>query len=126
MTTTIDQPRAALPSGDVPLADGRFLRALPDWSLGLPPGQRAWETLDGLRVIASLDRYLGDRHGPLLHVSASYPHRLPGWAELRLLKAAFYGPRRSAMVVLPRDEDYVNHHPFCHHLWDMPEPWTSR
>lgn len=117
--------RASLPEGRVWLADRRVLTPLPDATRGLPPGARAWQTDDGLRVIAGLEPYLDGRYGALLHVSFSRRNRLPEWREVRLVKDAFFGPDISAMVVLPQQRDYTNVHPFCHHIWQMPEPWSS-
>lgn len=52
-----------------------------------------------------------------LHLSASFPNRLPNWDELKLVKDMFIGRDKLAVQVLPRAEEYVNCHPYALHLW---------
>lgn len=74
-----------------------------------------------LMVIVTID--VTQKHGPLLHVSLSHTDHLPDWRTIRLVKDAFFGKDRDAMIALPREEIYVNLHNFCFHLWQMPERW---
>lgn len=107
---------AALPRV-VRLNDGRTLRALQQMSGGL-----AYCTTDGLCVVASFD---ATPHGLLLHVSASYAGRLPSWADLGLLRAAFYPADKDVIQVLPRAGEYVNVHEHCLHLFEAPGDWQG-
>lgn len=96
-----------------------ILRLKPSPLRWLPQMNRAgtpyWERLpDGLRVIESFESHGGD---DWLHVSASYPDRLPTWDDLREVKETFCGPKREAYIVLPPAERYVNHHSCVLHLW---------
>lgn len=51
------------------------------------------------------------------HVSVSRPDRCPTWAEMCEVKEMFFGPDEWVMQFHPAVSDYVNHHPFCLHLW---------
>lgn len=51
------------------------------------------------------------------HLSVSYPGHLPSWAELRDTKRLFLGPESRALSVIPPDDEYVNIHPYCLHLF---------
>lgn len=124
-------PRATLPEGDVTLANGLLLVHDGEASISFLDGAAAalqpmaaaavYRSRVGLLVIASIDQTR--KWGPLLHVTMSYKDRNPSWREIRLIKDAFYGTARDAMMVLPREPDYVNVHRHCFHLWETPESW---
>lgn len=78
----------------------------------------------GLRVIATLDEH--PEYGRLLHTSFSYNNHLPSWEEVRGVREAFFPETVDAMMVLPRPEFYVNHHPYTFHLWQCPQGWGVR
>jgi hypothetical protein len=113
-------PRAAVPTGDLQLGDGRRLRYIQPVPLPWSRDGRVWEGPKRLRIIASLDE---TAHGDLLHVSLSYPDRDPPWADIRAVRAAFFPATVDVMMVLPRPEDYVNIHPHAFHLWQTPVGW---
>ena len=61
------------------------------------------------------------------HVSVSLPNRCPTWLEMCHVKKAFWGDDNCVMQLHPPRSQYVNHHPFCLHLWrpigaDIPVP----
>lgn len=122
-------PMLRLPEGDVRLPDGRRLRFL-DRPHGPDMLESArWTGPKNLTVVASLDDT--GAHGVLLHVSLSYPDRDPTWADMKAVKAAFFGPDVDAMLPLPRDENYVagvpgweDSHVF--HIVQMPRTWGMR
>lgn len=73
-----------------------------------------------LKVIAS-------DGGEWEHVSVSLPSRCPTWGEMSFVKKLFWEPFDCVVQYHPREEDYVNNHPFCLHLWrptgvEMPTP----
>lgn len=70
--------------------------------------------ISGLQVLASEDHIDGKRY---VHLSLSLPDRLPSWYDVRLVKRDFIGPDKEAVQVLPPEEEYVNCHPYCLHLW---------
>ena len=56
-----------------------------------------------------------------LHLSTSFPHRLPTFEELRVAKNLFLGREREAVQKFPRESQYVSHavkaQPYVLHLW---------
>jgi hypothetical protein len=99
--------------------DATIPRVLPPaWSpLASPvPGARAFDSMFGLHVIASVEDR-GRDTGVWLHVSVSRRNKLPSWADLREVKDLFLGPKRCALHLIPPDEHYINVHPFVLHLW---------
>jgi len=52
-----------------------------------------------------------------MHVSMSHPDRLPHWVVVKAVKQLFIGPDRKAINVIPADAEFVNIHPYCHHLF---------
>lgn len=78
--------------------------------------------IDGkaMRVIASTD--LGWDH-----VSVSRTNRPPNWTEMQYVARLFFGAGETAMQLHVPEEDHVNIHPHCLHLWrpqdyDIPRP----
>ena len=68
----------------------------------------------GLRVIVSGAYYEGKKW---IHVSLSRRTRMPTYDDLVMVKRAFLGPDRKAIMVLPEERNHVNIHPYCLHLW---------
>lgn len=52
------------------------------------------------------------------HISVSSPDRYPTWDELVAVKRCF-APNLELAIYLPPDEDYVNVHPNCFHMWEV-------
>lgn len=67
--------------------------------------------LGELRIISS---GAGDKWE---HVSVSCADRCPTWDEMCRVKAVFWGEDETVLQFHPRDAEYINHHPFCLHLW---------
>jgi hypothetical protein len=71
--------------------------------------------INGLKIIAS------DGHDALAqgweHVSVSCSRRTPTWAEMCFVKNQFWGPDECVVQFHPEEKNYVNHHPYCLHLW---------
>lgn len=51
------------------------------------------------------------------HVSVSLPNRCPTWEEMCFAKDLFFTKDEVCVQFHPREEDYVNNHPFCLHIW---------
>lgn len=51
------------------------------------------------------------------HVSVSLRHRSPTWQEMCHIKNLFWDEDEVVLQYHPKKIDYVNHHPFCLHLW---------
>lgn len=79
--------------------------------------------VDGFMVLRSLST---TRNGERwIHVSVSHPDRLPTWKEISKVKDEFIGRDREAYQVLAAENDHVNVHSFCLHLWS-PEDKSRR
>ena len=51
------------------------------------------------------------------HVSVSLPDRCPTWGEMCAVKDIFWQRQECVMQLHPSEDEYVNCHPFCLHLW---------
>lgn len=51
------------------------------------------------------------------HVSVSLKHRCPTWDEMCFVKNLFWSEDETVIQFHPPKSEYVNHHPFCLHLW---------
>jgi hypothetical protein len=59
-----------------------------------------------------------------LHVSVSRKKYPPSWDDLKRVKKEFIGDNHVAVIVFPEASDFVNIHPYCHHLWHCIEAET--
>lgn len=76
--------------------------------------------LGNLRIIAT-------DHGGWDHVSVSLENRCPNWQEMCTVKDVFFLPEEMVVQYHPAEEEYVNVHPYCLHLWrpqhgEIPKP----
>jgi hypothetical protein len=134
----------SIPNGNIELSNGKTLevcepppRLLELSRIANANGSqmsefRVWESrglsdVPYLHVLATHD--VTPRWGPLLHVSVSTSREYlehPPWDDLLAIRAAFFPSDRDAMMVLPREADYINIHPNTWHLWEAPETWGLR
>jgi hypothetical protein len=49
----------------------------------------------------------------LLHMSISHPSRYPNWDEIAAARYRLIPADRDAIMVLPPEDEYINHHEFC-------------
>jgi hypothetical protein len=70
---------------------------------------------NGLAVIASVG--LESDGQRWLHVSLSRKSRLPSYDDITLVKRLFVGKDRKAIMILPAENEHINIHPYCLHLW---------
>lgn len=61
------------------------------------------------------------------HVSVSLGHRSPTWEEMCAIKDMFWDAEDCVVQYHPPKSEYVNHHPYCLHLWrpvgiNFPQP----
>jgi hypothetical protein len=95
------------------LTEEMFPRVLPaGWRRA--PNSNHFFSGDGLLIIASAELIAGERWW---HVSLARPNRLPSWDDIRKVKDVFVGRQNTAVSVLPSEDNYVNHHNFCLHIW---------
>lgn len=127
--------RLSLPKGDLPLVDGRAMRRIIGYDLTKMPTNditrrgilesAGWRHLPtNFLVTAAVEDT--DRWGALLHVAMSYPNRDPSWDEIKVVREAFFPDDMDVSMILPRQADYINVHPHCFHLWQMPTEWGIR
>lgn len=55
------------------------------------------------------------------HISVSFSNRMPTWDEMEEVKRMFFKPEEIAMQLHPAEDEYVNFHRYCLHLW-RPQP----
>jgi hypothetical protein len=51
------------------------------------------------------------------HVSVSTIRRPPNWQEMNWVKDIFWDEEEITMQLHPPKSAYVNHHPYCLHIW---------
>jgi len=51
------------------------------------------------------------------HVSVSCAGRCPTWDEMQTVKTMFWRDDETVVQFHPRNDEYVNLHPYCLHLW---------
>lgn len=51
------------------------------------------------------------------HVSASFKNRTPSWEEMAEIKDMFFRKNETAVQYHPEEDEYVNNHPHCLHIW---------
>lgn len=61
------------------------------------------------------------------HVSASRIDRCPTWEEMEYVKKMFFRKNETVMQLHVPEEDHINCHPYCLHLWrpqfmEIPRP----
>lgn len=51
------------------------------------------------------------------HCSVSMPHRCPSWEQMCVMKELFWKDEETCFELHPAKKDYINHHPYCLHIW---------
>ena len=51
------------------------------------------------------------------HLSVSMPSRTPTWDQMCRMKDIFWSKDECCIQYHPKEEDYVNNHPHCLHIW---------
>ena len=57
----------------------------------------------------------------LIHLSVSHPRRYPTWDEIKGIRYAMLPNNLTFALLLPPLSQYVNVHPNCFHLHEVPE-----
>lgn len=65
-------------------------------------------------VIYSIAQELDNKHW--IHLSLSRPNKYPTYDEIKRIKEIFIGNEK-AIIIFPKDSNFVNLHPYCFHLW---------
>jgi hypothetical protein len=59
-------------------------------------------------------------HGPKWHLSISRAERYPGWDEIKDARYSLLPHELTFAMLLPPPDEYVNTHPNCFHLHEIP------
>jgi hypothetical protein len=115
------------------LADGTAHRDPNDVFLVVKPDE--WREANALRTVngrafahegrrlAVMISYTREKDGRRwVHLSVSTPSRVPTYAEMKEVRALFLGTVRAALQLFVTDDEHVNDHPFCLHLWMPVDP----
>ncbi len=57
------------------------------------------------------------------HLSVSMPSRTPTWEQMCRMKDIFWNKDEACVEYHPKEEDYVNMHPHCLHIWRSTEEY---
>ena len=75
---------------------------------------RQFITSTGLSVLITVD-------AGLTHMSVSHQSRYPTWDELNHLRFKLLPDEKTFSILFPPAAQYVNLHPYCFHLHEVPE-----
>ena len=61
------------------------------------------------------------------HLSVSMPNKTPSWEQMCMMKDIFWNKDEACVEYHPKEEDYVNMHKHCLHIWkptdvELPTP----
>lgn len=57
------------------------------------------------------------------HLSVSMPSKTPSWDQMCRMKDIFWNKDEACVEYHPKEEDYVNMHPHCLHIWKPTEEY---
>lgn len=57
------------------------------------------------------------------HLSVSMPSKTPSWEQMCRMKAIFWNKDEACVEYHPKEEDYVNMHQHCLHIWRPTEEY---
>lgn len=60
------------------------------------------------------------------HMSMSKKDKMPTYEEMKDMRYKMLPNRIYACEIFPPREEFVNRHPFCRHLWEMPKDKIKR
>lgn len=83
------------------------------------------ESMDGFRAMVQLLSTGKNRMAKVVgswgcwwdHISVSFTNRTPTWDEMAEVKKMFFRPDEVCFQIHPAEDDYVNYHPYCLHIW---------
>lgn len=55
------------------------------------------------------------------HLSVSTPSKTPTWEQMCMMKDIFWNKDEACVEYHPKEEDYVNNHKYCLHIWKPTE-----
>lgn len=59
------------------------------------------------------------------HLSISISHCSPSYKEIKEARYRFIPDNVSMAQLFPPTAEFVNVHPYCHHLWEIRDKWDD-
>lgn len=59
------------------------------------------------------------------HISISHPHRYPSWDEIKAARYTLCPKEITMAMYLPPPDEFVNLHPNCFHLYQVPGDYAD-
>ena len=59
------------------------------------------------------------------HLSISTPHCSPSYKEIKEARYRFIPNKVVMAQIFPPKEEFVNLHPYCHHLFEIRDKWED-
>jgi hypothetical protein len=84
---------------------------MPLVKMGLEPNARRYVMNECTIIIGSSTRGY--------HMSISHPTRFPTWDEIKTARYNLCPKNITMAMLLPPENEYVNLHPNCFHLWQV-------
>ena len=75
-------------------------------------GGHYYDSISGKRLNFIFSYQLGWEH-----LSVSMPNKTPTWDQMCIMKDIFWNKDECCIQYHPKEEDYVNNHPHCLHIW---------
>ena len=88
-------------------------------NLGLEPNAKRYR-MGECAIIA------GSTPGTGWHLSISHPTRYPTWDEIAHARYKLIPDAVVMGMLLPKSFQYVNVHPNCFHLWQIPDTYAEK
>ena len=79
-------------------------------------GGHYYDSISGKRLNFIFSYQLGWEH-----LSVSMPNKTPTWDQMCIMKDIFWNKDECCVQYHPKEEDYVNNHPHCLHIWKSTE-----
>jgi hypothetical protein len=77
--------------------------------------------LTGLFMVNGFLQVMVSEELGVMHLSVSHPRRYPTWDEIRDLRYELLPNDRTFAILFPPKEQYVNVHPNCFHIHEVPQ-----
>lgn len=85
--------------------------------LGIIPAFRSFYGIFDIPTSTNICHVIASSHMGWEHISISLPDRCPNFSEMVEVKDFFFNPGEIAFQIHPSQENYVNFHERCLHIW---------
>lgn len=87
--------------------------------LGLEPNAKRYR-------MGQCNIIVGSTPGSGWHLSISHPDRYPTWDEIASARYHLIPDKAVMAMLLPPTDQYINLHPNCFHLWQVPDSYSEK